>query len=130
VNRMAEWIWVAAGGALGSALRYGSGIWLQPFFGDRLPWVTLMVNALGSLVAGIIWALCLRSSVIGAPTGTIYYFGLVGFCGGFTTFSAFSRELFLLLQNEHYPHALLYILLSIGGGIVGFWLGLRLLSAQ
>ncbi|MFZ9938742.1 MAG: fluoride efflux transporter CrcB [Bacteroidia bacterium] len=126
---MPVWLWVALGGALGSLARFGVGQLMVHFFGERLTWGTLAVNLLGSFLAGLIWAWSIRGGQVDtALHAPAYAFGLIGFCGGFTTFSAFTRELFVLLQMGQFNQALLYIFMSIGLGIVGLWLGYRVLQ--
>jgi len=123
------WFWVAVGGALGSVARYGAGQLLSHFWGEGLPWGTFMVNAVGSLLAGLIWAWCVRGGSIDAALNKQFYaFSIIGFCGGFTTFSAFSREVFVLAQAGQHNQALLYILMSLGIGVLCFWLGFRLMN--
>ncbi len=69
---------VALGAAAGSALRYVAGHWLD----RRVPWGTLLVNVAGSFLLGLLSALSLGEHAV-ALLGT-------GFCGGFTTYSAFA----------------------------------------
>lgn len=126
---MPLWLWVAVGGAMGSVARYGVGQLLSHFWGDRLPWGTLTVNIVGSLIAGLIWAWSQRGGVVNiTPTDPAYAFGMIGFCGGFTTFSAFSREAFVMLQSGHHSQTFFYMLISVAVGILGFWLGIRLMN--
>ena len=126
---MPVWLWVAVGGAVGSVARYGVGQLLSHYWGDRLPWGTLTVNIVGSLMAGLIWAWSQRGGVVNTiHIAPAYAFGMIGFCGGFTTFSAFSREVFVMLQSGHHSPALFYMLISVAVGILGFWLGFRLMN--
>jgi CrcB protein len=69
---------VALGAAVGAPLRYLAGHWLD----GRLPWGTLLVNVVGSFLLGVFTAMSLGEHAI-ALLGT-------GFCGGFTTYSAFA----------------------------------------
>lgn len=126
---MPVWLWVAVGGAVGSVARYGVGQLLSHYWGDRLPWGTLTVNIVGSMMAGLIWSWSQRGGVVNTtPIDPAYAFGMIGFCGGFTTFSAFSREVFVMLQSGLHSQALFYMLISVAVGILGFWLGFRLMN--
>ena len=122
---MPGWLWVALGGAVGSVARYGVGQLLSHYWGDRLPWGTLSVNIVGSLIAGLIWAWSLRGGQVDTTTiAPAYAFGMIGFCGGFTTFSAFSIETNHLIQNQQFIMAISYILTSVIVGIMAVWTGL------
>jgi CrcB protein len=112
-------LWVGLGGFVGSVLRYGTGIVATAWVGDRLgrfPWTTLVINVVGSLLIG--WLL--RAVEQGSVQ---HLLGVVGFCGGFTTFSTFSLESVRLLREGHTSTALLYIGLSLvlclGATIIG-----------
>ncbi|SDF44248.1 camphor resistance protein CrcB [Thermus arciformis] len=107
---MERYLWVALGGALGSVLRYGLGAWVQGLAGPGFPWSTLVVNALGSFLIGVV----LRLSLEGALSGEARLFLAVGVLGGFTTFSTFSYETLALLQEGQVAKALLYA----GGSLV------------
>ena len=112
---------VGAGGAIGSTLRYGFGYWLgqiaTPF---QLPIATTTVNILGSLVLG-----CIAGGV-SDKTQSVYLLLGVGFCGGFTTFSALSLELVEHLQRGRIGLALLEgslnLFLGVGALYGGLWL--------
>ena len=97
------------------------------FVDDKLspafPYGTLTVNILGSFLLGIIYVLAVRKA--GLNENGRLFLG-VGFCGGFTTFSAFVLENFNLMQEKLAGTSLLYISLSVGGGILalaaGIWM--------
>lgn len=108
-------IWVALGGALGSVLRMVISMLLV----HRLPWATLAVNFVGSLIIGLLF----RNLEHGTH---IYYFGVIGLCGGFTTFSTFSLDLFKLLREGEITWALCYMSLSVVICVVAVWLGSRI----
>ncbi len=112
---------VAAGGGLGSALRYGCYLLLknQPF-----PFATVLINIAGSFVIGIIMALSIKDNNF---SDNYKLFFATGLCGGFTTFSAFSYENVELIQTGRYNLVFLYILASVIAGIVAAWFGFKLI---
>ena len=126
---------VAVGGALGAALRYQLGRSMTGWIGTEamgvFPWATLAVNALGSLLMGFLagW-LAFRSGSVGPATGEQLRLLLgVGLLGGFTTFSAFSLEMVLLIERGQIALAALYALLSFALGLCGLFAGLTLMRA-
>ena len=117
------WIWwIAAGGAVGSVIRYGVGLALAS---SRFPWATLGVNVIGSLALGFVltWSAGRWSAEVSVPV-------TVGLLGGFTTFSTFSWETFTLLQAGRAAEGAVYVALSVVGGLaaalLGYSLGQRL----
>jgi len=90
-----RYLLVMVGGAIGSLLRYLVGAWVQGLLGPAFPWSTLFVNALGSLLIGAV----VRLSLEGALSGEARLFLAMGLLGGFTTFSSFSYETLILLQD-------------------------------
>ena len=130
---------VALGGAAGAVLRYQTGRWLAQALGPQavatFPWATLAVNALGSLLMGVLAAWLARSGAGGGAAGGA--FGTenlrlllgVGLLGGFTTFSAFSLEVVLLIERGQLSFAALYAVLSFSLGIAGLMSGLWLTRA-
>lgn len=119
---MERYLLVALGGALGSLLRYGLGAWIQGLLGPGFPYSTLLVNALGSLLIGVV----VRLSLEGALSGEARLFLAMGVLGGFTTFSTFSYETVLLLQDGEVLKALAYVGLSVVLGVFLALLGYRL----
>ncbi|MDR2511920.1 MAG: fluoride efflux transporter CrcB [Bacteroidales bacterium] len=112
---------VALGGALGSVLRYGAGEWL-PFLrsSSGFPWATMLVNLSGCLLIGIAAGLMAKYEVF---TSNFRLFFVVGFCGGFTTFSTFSREILQMLCQNMYLQAIVYVLMSIVAGLTLTFVG-------
>ena len=115
-----ELLAVGLGGAAGSVVRYMLSAWLLA--GHTLlgfPAGTFAVNAVGSLLIGIL----LEASV----SETLGWLLIVGFCGGFTTFSAFSADTVRLLRAGCYNAAAVYVALSVAVCIVfaalGMWIG-------
>ncbi|AFV76969.1 crcB protein [Thermus oshimai JL-2] len=119
---MERYLLVALGGALGSALRYGFGAWVQGVLGPAFPYSTLLVNLLGSFFIGLV----LRLSLEGVLSGEGRLFLAVGVLGGFTTFSTFSYELLTLAQGGEWAKAFLYAGLSLLLGFLLVFLGYRL----
>lgn len=119
---MTKWMLIATGGALGSVLRYGMQGWVQRATSADFPWGTLAVNVIGCILLGFLTA---------AFTGPIllreeYRVGLtVGILGGFTTFSTFGLETFMLASDRQYWFAALNVLLSCGLGFFAVWAGHR-----
>ena len=111
---------IALAGATGTLARYGLSLSAQRMVGGEFPWGTLSVNLAGSLLAGIFWALAEnRISLTGEMRAVV----LVGFMGGFTTFSAFMLETDALLRNAQWGWAVGNLLLQNFGGLACFFLG-------
>lgn len=111
---------VAAGGAVGAWLRFMAGrlIGATPF-----PVATLTVNVLGSLAMGLLAGWLARHGQGGEPWRLLLG---VGVLGGFTTFSAFSLELALMIERGAMAQAATYVALSLLGGVGGLFAGLAL----
>lgn len=117
---------VAIGGGIGALLRYqlGRGMtwWLGPNVVTAFPWATLAVNVIGSAAMGLLAGWLARH---GTSHGEQLRLLLgVGLLGGFTTFSAFSLELMLLIERGQSALALTYAGVSILAGLIGLYLGL------
>ena len=118
---------VALGGGIGALLRYQLGrsmtAWLGPAMVSIFPWATLAVNAIGSVLMGVLAGWLARN---GQGEQLRLLLG-VGLLGGFTTFSAFSLEMVMLIQRGQFILALLYLILSVGLGITGLLFGLTIM---
>jgi CrcB protein len=99
---------VALGGALGSVLRYLLGGMVQRTVGMGFPIGTLTVNILGCLLVGVLGQTFMNVEPPSALRGLL----VVGFCGGFTTFSTFSFETVGLFSGGEYVRAVSYAGLS------------------
>ena len=123
---------VALGGAIGAVLRYqlGRGMthWLGVQAVSTFPWATLAVNAFGSVFMGILAGWLARQGSPGDGEQLRLLLG-VGLLGGFTTFSAFSLEMVMLLERGQFTFAALYAVLSFALGISGLIFGLTVMRA-
>ena len=120
---MLQWLAVGLGGAVGAVLRHRISLYMAHVAGDAFPWGTLVVNALGCLVLVLLVTL-----VSGRfPIGDIARTGLqVGLLGGFTTFSAFSLELFRMAEEGLWMNGLIYIVASLFLCVSALILGITL----
>ncbi len=107
-------LYIALGGAMGAVTRYLLSNWVFGRFGDTIPTGTLAVNIIGSFLLGLIYTLSLQTN-LSANTRALVTIGLLG---AFTTFSTFSNETLVLLQQGSYKYGLLYLLISIILGLV------------
>ncbi len=114
---------IAAGGAVGSVFRYLVGGMVQRTFHPDFPIGTFVVNVSGCLLIGVLAKFFLHSQTELPMRAAL----IVGFCGGFTTFSAFSLETLGLIQGGEWTRALAYALLScivcVSATMVGFAFG-------
>ena len=95
-------LWVALGGAIGSAARYGVNVISGRLLGDAFPWHTLTVNVLGCFIMGLLVELMALKLNVG---NEMRAFLTTGILGGFTTFSAFSLDFALLAERKSYALA-------------------------
>ncbi len=113
---------IATGSALGGCARFAIGSTLAQIFGPAFPWGTLGVNILGSFLIGIFASLL--------PTQEWRQFLMIGFCGGFTTFSSFSLETLNLLRDGHPARAAAYAAASMLVCLAAVWAGHAVVSAS
>lgn len=109
-------ILVALGGAAGSVGRYLISVWLN----ESMPWGTLTVNVLGSLVIGILMGMVGR----GVLSPDMKLLLVTGFCGGFTTFSTFASESLKMMKVGDALTAAAYIGVSVAVGIMAVYIGM------
>jgi CrcB protein len=101
---------VAAGGALGSVMRYLVAIGVGRTFGTAFPWGILLINVSGSaLIGGFVGMFALRWNLPEAAR----VFLTVGICGGYTTFSSFSLDVWYLVERGEAWAAFAYVAASV-----------------
>ncbi|MDQ0421064.1 fluoride efflux transporter CrcB [Rhizobium sp. CRIBSB] len=115
---------VAVGGATGSVARYLTGIAMTRLLGPAFPWGTITVNIVGSFAIGLLAELVARK--LSAPV-ELRLLLVVGFLGGFTTFSSFSLDTLSLFEKGEGLMAFVYVgasvLLSLAAAFGGLALG-------
>jgi fluoride exporter len=116
-------IWVGLGAVIGANLRYWIGVWVHTRFSSELPWATFAINIAGSFLIGCFYAWETSRGEASVPR-LIF---AVGFCGGFTTFSAFSLESLQMIQRGAWLNFGLYALgslvLTVAFCAIGFAFG-------
>ena len=120
-----SYLFVAVGGALGAAARYGVQVWLQREV--EFPWGTLTANLLGCLLLGIVAQLVASSDWFndaGLIPDQYRLLFAVGFCGSFTTFSTLVLELNTMLGKGEVLYSFAYFAATMLGGFALFFAGI------
>jgi CrcB protein len=116
-------LFVAAGGAIGSALRYSAMVWISQRLSQGFPWHTFIVNVAGSFLLGLLLSLSVEHG--GWDRFTIFLG--IGVLGGFTTFSTFSFESLRLLEEgmlgAGVANMALSVLLGVAAAAAGIAIG-------
>ena len=108
------------GGFVGTCLRYLTGRLCHLWDVGGFPLGTFVVNVVGSFIIGALLGLAERNNVI-TPTMNVQL--VTGFCVGFTTFSSFADDIFLMLQQRHWAMFALYTGFSLVLGVIMVWMG-------
>ena len=122
---MLNYLLVALGSAAGGVTRYWASGVIAERIGHSFPWNTLFINATGSLIIGFL-------ATLSAPEGRLFLgpsarsLFMIGFCGGYTTFSSFSLQTLNLLQDREWLYACGNAVLSVVLCLVSVWLGYAL----
>jgi fluoride exporter len=117
---------VGLGGFIGSILRYGLTGLTQRWTDSEFPFGTLAVNLVGCFLIGILWSLVEYRQWLHPE---LRIFLTVGILGGFTTFSAFGYETFVLIRDGQYPWALANVAANVIFGIAAVIVGWTLAKA-
>jgi CrcB protein len=116
---------VGLGGGIGSCFRYLTSVVTHKYIQSAFPWATFLVNVIGSLLIGVLIGIFTKQQVENSELKLLF---VTGFCGGFTTFSAFALENIKLFQSGNSLLALLYITLSVLLGIFAVWTGIIIMK--
>ena len=108
------------GGFIGTILRYMVSRLIQTNSLGLFPWATFTVNIAGCLLIGLFYGISEKGNLM---PPNLRLFLTVGICGGFTTFSSFSNDAFLLIQDKEWLRVSLYTSLSFFLGLVAVYLG-------
>lgn len=112
---------IGLGGAIGSMLRYLTLVMVNKYWPHHFPLATFITNVVGCFLIGLIVGLLAKNNLSDSEWK---WFLITGFCGGYTTFSAFGYENIQLLQNQNVLIAFAYIALSVVMGLLAVWFGL------
>ena len=115
-----HYLYIAAGGAAGAALRYLISGWTYSLLGTGFPWGTLVVNLIGSFLIGLLWQLFSDTAVSPNTRHLI----LTGGLGAFTTFSTFALESLNLFRDGEIELGLANVIVSDFLGIALVFLGI------
>ena len=124
VNLGFSYLWVALGGALGSSGRYTVSVLMARYGNSGFPFATLFVNVVGSFIIGLVWIYIQNRY---HQSENLRLLVVVGFLGGFTTFSSFSLESMNLILDGHWfrggINIFLTLFLCLAGVLAGMILG-------
>lgn len=123
---MDKYLVVLAGAGFGGLARYVAGSWIMLKYGGRFPLGTLFINVSGSFLIGVLMTL-LTERLNPHPNWRLFL--VVGFLGGYTTFSSFEYEIFQSVRDGARWMAMLYLTGSVALGYLGVWMG-ALLTAR
>lgn len=116
-------LYIAIGGAFGSVLRYLTTVFVSKFWSNQFPLATFIANFIGCFLIGLFIGILAKNQL---EESNLKWFLVTGFCGGYTTFSAFGIENYNLFQTNNSLLAFGYITLSIILGLFAVWMGLSL----
>jgi len=124
---MNNYIAIALGGAIGACLRYAINEWSLQLLGRSFPFGTLLVNMLGAFIIGLLYGLIITEQIAATPWRVFIGIGLLG---ALTTFSTFSLDTFLLLQQGAMVKAVSNVFLNVLVCLTLTWLGIKLGSMK
>jgi fluoride exporter len=116
------YFWIAVGSAFGGMARYWCSVMAARWLGETFPWGTLLVNIFGSFIIGLFATLTGPEGRLLVGT-TARQFVMIGICGGYTTFSAFSLQTLYLMHDGEWLYAAGNIAISVVACLLAVWLG-------
>jgi CrcB protein len=116
------YIWIGLGGTLGTICRYWLSSAVANMVGEQFPWGTLLINVTGSFAIGFFYTLTGPQGVL-LVRPEVRPFFMIGFCGGYTTFSSFSLQTLTLARDGQWLAAGGNIVASNLGCLAAVWLG-------
>lgn len=119
---------VAAGGGIGSMLRWLLAEWSLQRYGPAFPWGTFIVNISGAFLIGLVMGVLLQRGTVGASGAGLSWKLLLcsGLIGGYTTFSALAWESLSLMESGAYGRAAFNLFGTVLIGMLAVWLGAQL----
>jgi CrcB protein len=120
---LSELFWVGIGGFVGANVRYFLGQWVVGKLGATFPWHTLAINVTGSFAIGVVLVLLTERLALDPAWRLLL---VVGFLGGYTTFSSYTFEAPVLMEAGEWLRAVGYVLGSNGIGLMAAFLGMGL----
>ena len=125
---MYPYLLVAVGGAIGSVLRYGTGVFVGTLWRNSFPLGTLLINIVGSLLMGLFVGLMARLLPTWQNDARLFF--AVGVLGGFTTFSSFSLDAISMIERGDVLPATLYVVLSVAIAVPALYIGLIIMRGS
>ena len=116
---MQQLLFVFIGGGLGSLCRHALSRWIAQV---SFPYATFTANVLSCLVLGLVLGLSMKNT-IGVDARVLL---ITGFCGGFSTFSTFSAEIYKLITNNQWLMVFIYIMASLMFCVFSIFIGIKL----
>lgn len=127
MNNATVYLYIAVGGASGACLRHFINQMMLQLLGKGFPFGTLLVNIVGSFMLGLLYSLLEQGHVSVAPWRSLV---AIGFLGALTTFSTFSVDTMLLMQQGSWLKGAMNVLFNLVCCFTAAWLGLQLIGKQ
>lgn len=125
MNSLSTYLYIAIGGGLGASFRFFISQIMLQWLGKGFPFGTLLVNVIGSFLLGLVYSLTEQGHLEIIPWRTLV---AIGFLGAFTTFSTFSLDSLLLLQQGQTLKGLLNIIFNLFFCLGAAWLGMQIVK--
>ena len=115
------------GGFIGTCLRFLTGKLCAHLSHGAFPWGTFVVNVVGSFLIGVLFGLAEEKGILSSQMSLLL---ITGFCGGFTTFSTFADDMFLMAKGNHWLPLVAYVAVSLAVGFVLVWAGRSIVTSN